>query len=122
MSRLRDLFGMMHQKLFFFGAEDDKPIEYVSFRLGLTAPLKAVPQLFESEVHFAEEREIEIFDDGAWRKAKMISRAAMTVGEALQGPAILEDSTSTLLVPSGWQAQRDANDNMILTLWESENA
>lgn len=119
--QLRTLFGDMHQKLFFFGAEDDKPIEYVSFRLGLTAPLKSTPQLSEPEAHFAEEREIDLFDQGQWRKAKMISRAAMKVGVALQGPAILEDSTSTLLVPAGWQATRDENDNMILTLKENQN-
>lgn len=119
---LREWFGAMHQKLFFFGAEDNKAIEYVSFRLGLTAPLKDVPQLTEPEIHFAEERIIQLFDQGEWREAKMISRAAMVVGHPLLGPAILEDSTSTLLVPAGWQAVRDTNDNMILTLWSKENA
>jgi len=120
--RLRDLFGAMHQKLYFFGADDDKPIEYVSFRLGLTAPLKSVPQLQESEAHFTEPRTIELFDRGQWRQATLISRSAMKLDEQLCGPALLEDSTSTLLVPSGWQARRDANDNMILTLVREENA
>src|SRR3546814_9990109 len=80
------------QKLFFFGAEGDKPIEYVSFRLGLTAPLKSVPQLREPPAQFSRAREIDLFDQGAWRKATMISRAAMEVDQALAGPAILEDS------------------------------
>lgn len=114
--RLRELFGEMHQKLFFFGAEDNKPIEYVSFRMGLTAPLNEVPQLSEPEIQFSEERSIEIFDQNEWRNAKIISRGAMAVGSQLNGPAILEDSTSTLLVPDGWQAVRDVNDNIILTL------
>jgi N-methylhydantoinase A len=113
--RLRELFGLMHQKLFFFGAEDDKPIEYVSFRLGLTAPLESVPQLSESEAHFTEARAIELFDQGQWRQANLISRSAMVVGEAFPGPALLEDATSTLLVPMGWIARRDSNDNTILT-------
>lgn len=113
--RLRELFGLMHQKLFFFGAEDDKPIEYVSFRLGLTAPLESVPQLSESEAHFTEARAIELFDQGQWRQASLISRSAMVVGEAFPGPALLEDATSTLLVPMGWVARRDSNDNTILT-------
>jgi len=121
-ARLRELFGAMHQKLFFFGAEGDKPIEYVSFRLGLTAPLKSVPQLREPPAQFNRAREIDLFDQGAWRKATMISRAAMDVDQALAGPAILEDSTSTLLVPSGWEARRDANDNVILTLKGAQNA
>jgi len=121
-AKLRELFGAMHHKLFFFGAEGDKPIEYVSFRLGLTAPLKSVPQLREPPAQFNRAREIDLFDQGAWRKATMISRAAMEVDQALAGPAILEDSTSTLLVPSGWEARRDANDNVILTLKGAKNA
>lgn len=116
--RLRELFGQMHQKLFFFGAEDDKPIEYVSFRLGITAPLDVLPQLRESEAHISQARDIDLFDAGAWRKAKLVSRAAMTVGASLPGPALLEDPTSTLLVPSGWQACRDDADNIILTRTE----
>ncbi|MBV7485256.1 hydantoinase/oxoprolinase family protein [Bordetella sp. BOR01] len=121
-ARLRELFGAMHHKLFFFGAEGDKPIEYVSFRLGLTVPLKSVPQLREPQAQFSHAQEIDLFDQGAWRKATMISRAAMKVDQALAGPAILEDSTSTLLVPSGWVARRDANDNVILTLKGEQNA
>lgn len=119
---LRELFGAMHQKLFFFGAEDDKPIEYVSFRLGLIAPLNDIPRLTEPEIHFPQKRSIQLFDQGAWRDATMISRAALAEGEVLQGPAILEDSTSTLLVPTGWQAVRDANDNMILTMGSDGHA
>lgn len=119
---LRDLFGQMHQKLFFFGAEDNKPIEYVSFRLGITAPLGAIPQLQESEAHIAVQRDIELFDSGEWRNAKLISRAAMVVGADLAGPALLEDPTSTLLVPTGWTARRDNADNIILTRTEKRDA
>ena len=32
----------------------------------------------------------------------------------ITGPALLEDPTSTLYVPAGWTARRDANDNTIL--------
>lgn len=119
---LRGLFGQMHQKLFFFGAEDNKPIEYVSFRLGITSPLGAIPQLQESEAHIAVERDVELFDRGEWRQAKLISRAAMEADAALPGPALLEDPTSTLLVPTGWQARRDAADNIILTRTEKRDA
>jgi N-methylhydantoinase A len=120
--RLRDLFGQAHQRLFFFGAEGDKPVEFVSFRLGITAPLGDIPQLHESSDATGHDREIDIFDGRAWHKARLISRAAMRVGESLHGPALLDDPTSTLLVPDGWRAERDASDNMILTLTEAKNA
>jgi N-methylhydantoinase A/oxoprolinase/acetone carboxylase beta subunit len=36
-------------------------------------------------------------------------------GRSVAGPALLDDSTSTLLLPEGWRAERDAADNLILT-------
>lgn len=112
--RLRELFGAMHQKLFFFGAEDAKPIEFVSFRLGLTAPLAEVPVLSEQEAHRLEPRPIDIYDGRARHTAKLMSRSDMRAGVSLAGPALLDDPTSTLLVPQGWCATRDGNDNIIL--------
>src|SRR5690606_40425710 len=105
-----------NEKLFFFGAEGNKPIEYVSFMLGLTAPLLAVPQLREPPAQLTRVQEIDLYNQGAWRKAKMISRAALQTNEIIEGPAILEDATSTWLVPSDWQAQRDDHASAILTL------
>lgn len=112
---LKRLFGDMHQKLFFFGAEDDKPIEIVSFRLGLTAPLDQIPRLTESTERQIEAREIDIFENRAWRKARLLSRSAIGLEDEVLGPALLDDPTSTLLVPTGWKATRDENDNIILT-------
>ncbi len=114
-ARLRQLFGAMHQKVFFFGAEDSKPIEFVSFRLGLTAPLEEVPVLCEQRDHRIESRLIDIFDGRSWHQAQLLSRSDMQLGVPVAGPALLDDPTSTLLVPAGWQAVRDANDNIILT-------
>jgi len=31
------------------------------------------------------------------------------------GPALLEDPTSTLFLPAGWQAVRDPHDNTVMT-------
>ncbi len=113
--KMRAQFGDMHQKLFFFGAEEDKPIEFVSFRLGLTAPLKEIPVLSESEGREIKTRDIDMFESRAWRKAKLISRSQIKIGDVVHGPALVDDPTSTLLVPSGWTAHRDHSDNIILT-------
>jgi N-methylhydantoinase A len=113
--RLRGLFGAVHQKLFFFGAEAAKPIEFVSFRLGLTAPLADIPLLKEPGEPGIEPHVIDIFDGRAWHKAQFRSRNGLPLNEPVAGPALLDDPTSTLLVPAGWQAQRDVNDNVILT-------
>ncbi len=111
---VRRRFGEAHQRVYFFGGEADKPIEFVSFRLGVTAPLDALPLLAESKAPAAREQPIRLYDAKAWRKGRLASRAALGKRDRVAGPALLEDPTSTLYVPDGWTARRDANDNTIL--------
>ena len=113
-AKVRERFAAAHQRVYFFGGEAGKPIEFVSFRLGLTAPLAALPRLTESAVPTVTERPIEIYVGRAWRQGRLVSRAALVPGKVRNGPLLLEDPTSTLLVPDGWSAERDDNDNTIL--------
>jgi N-methylhydantoinase A len=114
-AELRRLFGEAHERVYFFGAELAKPIEIVSFRLGSTVPSGETPLLTEAEDAVVPPSPIELYVDRAWRAGRLASRVALPRGEAVPGPALLEDPTSTLLVPPGWTARRDASDNMILT-------
>ena len=114
-ARVRELFGEAHHKLFFFGAEGDKAIEFVSFRLGLTEPLPDIPVLSEQTGRRMESRLISIFDGRTKQQARLISRCDMKIDDPIDGPALLDDPTSTLHVPGGWQARRDASDNIVLT-------
>ena len=41
--RLRAIFAAAHQRIFFHGAGGDKPVEAVSFRLRVSAPVGSVP-------------------------------------------------------------------------------
>ena len=118
---LRRLFGEAHERVYFFGAELRKPVEIVSFRLGVTSPLAKVPVLSETAEYRVPEREIEMYDSRAWRRGILLSRGAIHPGRVIAGPALLEDPTSTLFVPDGWSAVADEHDNMILTR-EKKNA
>lgn len=111
---IRRRFAEAHQRVYFFGGETDKPIEFVSFRLGLTAPLKDLPLLAETETSTSTETAIRIYDAKAWQDGRLRSRASLRPRDRIVGPALLEDPTSTLYVPVGWTARRDANDNTIL--------
>lgn len=119
--RLRRLFGEAHQRVYFFGAALDKAVEIVSFRMGLTAPLEDLPVLSESAEFSVPEQEIELFDARMLQRGRLMSRSALAPGEPVPGPALLEDPTSTLLVPVGWTAQRDGSDNIILR-WTDDDA
>jgi len=112
---IRTLFEDMHQKLFFFGADEGKPVEYVSFRLGVTAPLEFIPQLISEKEELFEKQGATFFSRGTWEDGVILSRAAMAASEVIEGPAVLEDSTSTILVPRGWKAEKDKFDNLVMT-------
>ncbi len=111
---VRQRFGEAHHRVYFFGGEADKPIEFVSFRLGLAAPPDSLPLLAETESTSAKERPIRVYDAKAWRKGRLRSRASLAPSDRIAGPALLEDPTSTLYVPVGWIARRDENDNTVL--------
>ena len=111
---IRTRFGEAHQRVYFFGGNVEKPIEFVSFRLGLTAPLKELPLLAETETGATAETQIRVYDAKAWHTGRLKSRASLKPRDRIAGPALLEDPTSTLFVPIDWTARRDANDNTIL--------
>ena len=111
---VRQRFGEAHHRVFFFGGEADKPIEFVSFRLGLAAPLKDLPLLAETETGSGPEKDIRLYDARQWHDGRLRSRASLARRDRVKGPALLEDPTSTLYVPEGWTARRDANDNTVL--------
>jgi N-methylhydantoinase A len=110
---VRQRFGETHQRVYFFGGEAGRPIEFVSFRLGATAPLGKLPLLAVAQSAHAPARPIRIFEGKSWRNAQLWRRDALG-RELISGPALIEDPTSTLYVPSGWAARPDANGNTIL--------
>lgn len=111
---VRKRFAEAHHRVFFFGGEADKPIEFVSFRLGLAAPLKELPLLSETEAAATADSDIRLYDARSWRDGRLRGRASLEQRDRVRGPALLEDPTSTLYVPEGWVARRDENDNTVL--------
>ena len=114
-------FQEAHHKVYFFGGETAKPVEFVSFRLGMTYALPALPELSETEASATRDREIDLYDNGRWRRGRLVSRASLPVGGSVAGPALLEDPTSTVFLPTGWTATRDAADNTVMT-WSAQDA
>ena len=108
-------FRDAHHKVYFFGGETAKQVEFVSFRLGVTHALATIPELRETDAAVTEDREIDLFDGGRWHKGRLTSRARLKTGDVMHGPALLEDPTSTVFLPSGWQATRDEADNTVMT-------
>ena len=118
---VRDRFREAHHRVYFFRGDESKPVEFVSFRLGVTLPLAELPVLTETETGLPVDHEIDLFDDRRWWRGRLVSRARMRLGEEVVGPALLEDPTSTVFLPAGWVASRDDADNTTM-IWRGRDA
>ncbi len=112
---LRRLFTEAHQRIYFHGTSGDKPIEVVSYRLGVTSPLDELPRLREAGSESGEIESVEIYDGGCRQKGQVAPRGALAVGMQIKGPALIEDDTSSILVPTYWMAEVDDQDNLIIS-------
>jgi N-methylhydantoinase A len=117
---VRERFREAHHRVYFFRGDVSKPVEFVSFRLGVTASLCELPLLAETETGRPLDHAIDFFDDRRWWRGRLLSRARMREGMEVAGPALLEDPTSTVFVPAGWVAMRDGADNTVMT-WRGRN-
>ncbi|WP_404712085.1 hydantoinase B/oxoprolinase family protein [Sphingomonas sp. MMS24-J13] len=51
---------------------------------------------------------------GEWRETPVYDRAGLTLGARLEGPALIIDPVSTIVVEPGWRARVDVRANLIL--------
>ncbi len=113
---LRQLFAAEHHRVFMHGGDAGNPIEIVAFRLGVTAPLDAIPVLSEeTDEAPATATAWTMWEHGGEHRGQAGSRSTMTPGDSLAGPYLLEDTTSTISIPEGWSATLDDNHNLVLT-------
>ncbi len=114
--RLRRAFADEHHKVFMHGGDAANPIEIVAFRMGVSSPLKFVPVLQDSVVQDARPlTSWQYYESGESHTGVSGSRSSLAIGSSLAGPALLEDSTSTISVPPGWSVVRDTQLNLIMT-------
>ncbi|MCP9850188.1 hydantoinase B/oxoprolinase family protein [Cyanobium sp. Morenito 9A2] len=55
-----------------------------------------------------------LFIDGAWRPASLLSRERLRPGDRLKGPALITESTGTVLLAPGWDLQVLAGGELLL--------
>jgi N-methylhydantoinase A len=106
-------FSAAHQRMYFHGGASGNPVEVVSFRLGAVSPLKQAPMLTETynDGDTITDRH-HIFDGSREVECKFTRRTGMS--SSLDGPAIIDDETSTIFVPAGWQTEIDDHKNLIM--------
>ncbi|WP_420992251.1 hydantoinase/oxoprolinase family protein [Cupriavidus sp. 30B13] len=105
-----------HHRIYFHSDKSGRPIEVVALRAGATLPTAHVSAIStEGASLTAAPGELALYDGSGWAPCRRETVAALAAnGTALSGPAVLEDYTTTVLVPAGWSASVDAQSNLIL--------
>lgn len=99
----------------------DRPIEVVNFRVrGLAHVPKAVEKLSQAaatvEDAVAGQRPFFVNPDTGWVEAKIYARGLIPVSGKINGPAIVEDMSSTSIILPDQTAHVDAAGNLIISL------
>ncbi|MBU2533783.1 MAG: hydantoinase/oxoprolinase family protein [Alphaproteobacteria bacterium] len=116
-SGIFEAFRAAHHRIFEFSKPPEDPAEIVSYRVGVHVPAEAFPagEVLPSGKAVGEEapRSIEIVEGGVTLHCRVTRRAAIS-RTASDGPILIEDGTSTIYVPPGWQVLRDGVGNLVL--------
>ncbi len=107
-------FEEAHYRMFYHGIGANRPIEIVSMRVGATFPAESIPEMQAVGDSDHDPADHPIFDGGAWSPCEHLASGAMKVGLKITKPTIIEGSTATTLIPSGWQAELDGASNLIM--------
>ncbi|MBT6277720.1 MAG: hydantoinase/oxoprolinase family protein, partial [Chromatiales bacterium] len=110
---IRERFEAAHQLQFEFSGPPEQACEIVSVRLGGAAEPGVVPSLVPSHRASGEPNTADVYEHGEQLRVQCLIREALIDGT--QGPLILEDTTSTIYVPKGWQAHHDDAFNLVIT-------
>lgn len=119
-ARIRAEFAESYQRVF-AQVPPVEDIELMNLRLAAIEKLTERPLVLDSSgkqtwTIGSSSRDVWDGDAGAWRRLPVLAREALEGGRELAGPAVVEDASSTLVIPAGATARRDASGNIIVDL------
>ena len=119
--KARKRFDRIHARIHGHAAEE-KPVEVVSYRVRARVAVPKYEPVAESNVtekpapDEARKGTRDVwFTSNMSVKTVIWDRNGLPAGSVLQGPAIVEQLDSTIVVPDGWKAHVDGFMNLILT-------
>jgi N-methylhydantoinase A len=112
---LVEAFHLEHERLYGF-RDEQAPVDVSTIRLAIVGHLvtaASAPRFAGSgkpEPHSVRK----VFLRGGWHDAQIFTRDSLGAGDVLNGPAVIEQQDTTILVLPGWQARTDALGNLHL--------
>ena len=122
--QMRDAFEREHERTYGHKAPDD-PVELVNLRVEVTLPREGAHRwggaaARKSAPQGPRERLAYFGAASGEREAPLLARDELDA-TARPGPLIVEEYDTTILVPPGCSARRDAWDNVVITVGEEQS-
>jgi N-methylhydantoinase A len=114
-------FVKAHRQLYGHG-EPDAPMELVSVRSRAIGKVKPpiIAEVGEPETAIrARERPVYFAGNDSPVSTQVLDRESLPSGRAYKGPVIIEEWTTTTVVPPGWRVTRDRFGNLVIDSEES---
>ena len=119
-SDLIDLFNAEHDRLYGF-VEAESAVQVTTLRLSVVGKVSQI-QLPEAKVgELPAPRTVRRVYHHDWRDVPVYDRAAIGSGAAIDGPAIVEQPDTTVLILPGWRAISDTLGNLLIQRIEEES-
>ncbi len=113
-SDLADEFSAAHRRIYFHGGEPGRKVEIVGLRFGVRRKLDSLPDFRERPSHLAHPGEVDVWTPAGAVATTLVDADTLMPGRIVDGAAMIEGYSSTLWVPPGWQAERDALGNIVM--------
>ncbi len=108
------LFHTQHHQLYGF-QHPTSPVQTTTLRLAVIGRVPAIglPELAPGEPNAQETRQVWL--DGRWTKAAVYARSDLGHGAMIDGPAVVEQPDTTVLLLPGWRARADRHGTLHMT-------
>ena len=109
LAALREAFHQRHKALFSY-SEPDSPIELVNLECSVIARLQRPPMpelVIPAEPSAASpvsHRPMLFSAQDDWQDTPVYNGDRLQAGQTIQGPCVIEEATTNIVVPPGWQA------------------
>lgn len=114
MEAVRTSFDVAYERQYGHNSPENR-VEMANIRVAalghLPRPENAPPAAGEAR----ETRSRDVYFDGTAQATQIVDRQGLNSGDVLDGPAIIEESTATTLLPPGWQAKMIEGGHMTLS-------
>lgn len=112
---LRSRFEEAHRSVFSHGGAN-RQMEIVTLRIAASIPNRSLPSLATTTVDSDRSAGThDVFHGGRWQPWRVRATETLGAGEVVEGPCLVEDWTSAIVVPAGWMLVRDDAGNLTMS-------